>query len=157
MPVVRKKIGIIAIGNTLAGDDGVGAEVLNATDERWKRDQRVLFELLEGDLFAVEELLPRAERFIFLDAVAGEPPGQIVTGLDCPRGFSASFHQTDIGSVMRTLKNLQTTAPFPEWEIWGITVNPPRELCTGLSEPVRNAAQALASKLNQHLSSTLET
>ncbi len=147
----KKKVAVVGIGNPLAGDDGVGIEIAGWLREKWAACDAVSVEVLEGDLFAVADWLPTAERFIFVDAVAGDTPGESVILRHCPRGFASSFHQCDIGAVMQTLQALDLVEPFPEWEIWGITIAPPDELRHGLSEPVRRAALALAEDLGRHL------
>ncbi|MGO9230906.1 MAG: hydrogenase maturation protease [Bryobacteraceae bacterium] len=143
----RKRLAVIGIGNTIAGDDGVGIEVVRLLREIWSGDERILLHTLEGDLFAVADLLPAAEKLLFIDAVAGEQPGLIVTGKACSRSYAPSFHQTDIGTVMESLKVLGMADPFPEWEIWGITILPPRELKSELSPAVRAAAATLVERL----------
>lgn len=150
-----KKVFVVGIGNTLAGDDGVGIEIAGWLREKWAAHPGVALELLEGDLFAVAEWLPLAERFLFVDAVDGETPGETVIRRDCPRGFASSFHQSDIGAVMRTLEALDLVRPFPQWEIWGVTIRPPGELRCGLSPEVRRAALELAADLDRHLGETL--
>jgi hydrogenase maturation protease len=146
-----KKVAVVGIGNTLAGDDGVGIEIVGWLREKWSAHPAVALELLEGDLFMVAEWLPMAARFLFVDAVAGETRGQNVILRDCPRGFASSFHQSDIGAVMKTLQALDLVQPFPEWEIWGTTILPPGELRFGLSPEVRSAALELAADLDRHL------
>jgi hydrogenase maturation protease len=151
----RKKIVVAGIGNTLAGDDGVGVEIVGWLREKWSAHASVALEVLDGDLFAVADWLPAAQRFIFVDAVDGETPGQCVVLRDCPRGFASSFHQSDIGAVMHTLHALDLVEPFPEWEIWGVTIRPPGELRYGLSAEVRSAALALAADLDRHLAAAV--
>jgi len=150
-----KKMAVVGIGNTLAGDDGVGIEIVGWLREKWSAHEEVACYVLDGDLFAVEELLPTAERFIFVDAMAGATPGENVVLRDCPGGSgAASLHQSEIGAVMRVLKALDMVQPFPEWEIWGTTIAPPDELRCGLSPEVRSAALALADRLDRHLAET---
>jgi len=151
----EKKIFVAGIGNTLAGDDGVGIEIVGWLREKWSAHPAVALEVLEGDLFAVADWLPAARRFIFVDAVDGETPGQNVILRDCPRGFASSFHQSDIGAVMRTLHALDVVQPFPEWEIWGVTIRPPGELRYGLSAEVRRGALALTADLDRHLAAAV--
>jgi hydrogenase maturation protease len=152
-----KRIAIVGIGNTLAGDDGVGIEIVGWLREKWSAHEAVVLDVLEGDLFAVAEWLPTAERFIFVDSVAGETPGENVVLRNCPRGFACSFHQSDIGAVMHTLKALDMVQPFPEWEIWGTTISLPDELRCGLSATVRSAALAMAEDLDRHLEAMLRS
>jgi hydrogenase maturation protease len=142
---------VVAIGNTLAGDDGVGVEVVRRLQRLWSDRPEVLFEILPGDLLAVSELLDRAERFLFVDALSGERPGSVEVRTAAPRAFSPSLHQTDIGAVMATLERLGVVDPFPPWEVWGVVIEPPRELREGLSPEVEAGAAELAEHLHRHL------
>lgn len=141
---VRYHVALVGIGNPLAGDDGVGLEVLRLLRERFNGDSRLLFHELQCDVFGIADLLPLARRFIFLDAVAGDRPGEILFSKDAMRAYAPSFHQADIGSAVRALEQLGIADPFPEWEIWGITIRPPDELRIGLTEAVSSAAVRLA-------------
>lgn len=141
------RVAVVGIGNTLAGDDGAGIHVVRELRQRWSGGPGVLFYELECDVLGVADLLPGLDRLIFVDAVAGTTPGEIVVTRDAPRAFAPSFHQTDIGSVMRCLAELRLVDPFPDWEIRGITVETPRELHEGLTPPVAAAAAELVEKL----------
>ena len=144
----RAHIAFAGIGNTLAGDDGAGVAALERLADALSDDQKetVLFYRLAGDLFAVSELLDTAERFIFLDAVAGEVPGELrVLRSDTPFTHTGSFHQTDIGAVMRSLSKLEWCTPFPEWEVRGITIASPDRLCEGLSPEIDRAVDRLVA------------
>lgn len=146
-PDKKRRLAIIGVGNTLAGDDGVGVEVARRLAAIWGNQSDVLFHNLQGDHFEIAELLDRAERFIFIDAVEGERPGELVFPEECRRAFAPSFHQTDIATVMRYLEAIGITDHFPSWEIWGITISPPSELDEGLSPPVEQAAGLLCQRL----------
>jgi hydrogenase maturation protease len=140
-------LAIIGIGNSLAGDDGVGPEVVRLLGERLGASETVLLHTLTGDLLEIADWLERAERFIFVDAVAGAEPGQIVIGQPAERAYAPSFHQADIATVMRSLAAMGVADPFPAWEVWGITIRPPTELCEGLSPAVAAAASELTDRL----------
>lgn len=140
-------VAVVGIGNPLAGDDGAGPAVVEALRMRLDTQPRVLLEHLDGDLFAVSELLPRARRFIFVDAVLGSPPGRVIRRAAGPAHLAPSLHQTDIHAVMTVLAALEVVAPFPLWEVRGITIAPPRELTEGLSAPVAAAVAALVEEL----------
>jgi hypothetical protein len=104
--------------------------------------------ILEGDLFSIADLLDRAQRFVFVDAVVREPPGQLVfEDPGVPLVAAASLHQTDIVAVMQRLQALEIVDPFPIWSLWGITIRLPRGLGVGLSEPVERSAQDLCERL----------
>jgi hypothetical protein len=106
--------------------------------------------ILTGDLFAVADLLDRAERFIFVDAVVREPPGEPV--IDERPGLSLtpapSLHQTSIVTVMQQLERLRMADPFPNWSLWGVTIRLSTALNEGLSAPVAAAAASLCTRLN---------
>jgi hydrogenase maturation protease len=153
----RARLAIIGIGNTIAGDDGVGVLVAERLQGRWSENDDVLVAILPGDLFSVSDLLHRTERLLFLDAIAGDDPGEIRVLDSAQRAFAASLHQTDIGTVMAALKKLEMTDPFPEWEVWGITIDPPAELGEGLSPEVAEAADELERRIVAHVEALLAT
>lgn len=155
--VHEPRIAIVGIGNTLAGDDGVGIRVVRLLQEGIPPNSRLLFVYLEGDLYEISDFLDRAEQFIFVDAVAGPAAGEIVRGVDMPRALAPSFHQTDIGAVMKCLQSLDYVAPFPGWDVWGITVDPPREICTELSQSVELAVPVLVGVLDGYISEFLSS
>lgn len=138
---------VVGIGNPLAGDDGAGPAVVEALRAQLGEASGVLLERLDGDLFAVADLLPRASRFFFVDAVIGPPPGSIVRRLAPSPHLAASLHQADISAVMTALAPLGLVEPFPTWEVWGIAIDPPRELKEELSPVVERAVAALAQEL----------
>jgi hydrogenase maturation protease len=147
---------VVGIGNDLAGDDGAGLEAIRLLEPVWQGEERVLLIRLEGDLLAIADLLPLADEFVFVDAVAGSVPGETVRGVHVQRAFAPSFHQTDIATAMRSLEALKLVEPFPPWEIWGVTILPPEELRLGLSPPVERAVRQLASDLDIRLREVLE-
>jgi Ni,Fe-hydrogenase maturation factor len=104
---------------------------------------------LTGDLFSVADLLDRAERFVFVDAVVREPPGELVIegGSGLGVDTAPSLHQANIVAVIQSLEALGVVDPFPRWSLWGVTIRMPTELREGLSEPVARTANALCSRL----------
>jgi hydrogenase maturation protease len=153
----KVKLAVVGIGNILVGDDGAGIAVLNILKEKWERDPRVRFYALEGDLYEISDYLDTAESFLFVDAVAGSTAGDIVESCFTPRAYAPSFHQTDIGSVMQCMQALGITDPFPPWTLWGITVDPPRQLSPTLSPVVAQAVGRLAEHLTNLLPRMLAT
>jgi hydrogenase maturation protease len=151
----KAKLAVIGVGNTLAGDDGAGIHAVRRVREAWGGDPEVFFHFLEGDLYEIGDLLDRAPRIIIVDALAGEVPGVVVAGAPAKRAFAPSFHQADIGAVMRQLERIGGPEPFPAWEIWGVTIRPPRELGEGLSPDVEAGVVELSARLSGHISDTL--
>lgn len=152
----KARVALVGIGNPLAGDDGVGPEIVKALAEIMAPDPQVLLGVLEGDLLEVADWLPRAEHFLFVDAVAGEPPGEVVIGAPGVRAWAPSFHQSDLATTMETLQRLGVAEPFPTWELWGVSILPPRELGEGLSPPVAAAAESLRLRLLAEVARRLE-
>ena len=151
----RAKIAIVGIGNTIAGDDGVGVLIAERLRPRWEDTDEVLVAVLPGDLFSVSDLLDQTEAFLFVDAIAGDDPGEIRVLGSAQRAFAASLHQTDIGTVMSALKKLEMADPFPEWEVWGITIETPDELGEGLSPAISEAAERLEARIIAHVEGLL--
>ncbi len=147
------RLAVVGIGNTIAGDDGAGIRVIELLERRLgcERPPWVLLGLLEGDLLAVTELVEEVDSFIFTDAVTGSPPGRIVRSTAVQRAFAPSFHQTDIGTLMARLEAIGLCDPFPDWEVRGITIDPPAVLGEGLSQVVEEAAERLAESLAREI------
>jgi hydrogenase maturation protease len=143
----RARLAVIGIGNTIAGDDGVGVVIAERLRDRWTDAGEVLVATLAGDLFAVSDLVGEADEFVFVDAIAGDPPGEIRVLASAQRAFAPSLHQTDIGTVMAALKKLELADPFPGWQVWGITIAPPDELGEELSPEVAAAAGELERRI----------
>ena len=149
------RIAILGIGNTLAGDDGVGVLIAERLRQRWKETREVLVAILPGDLFSVADFLGEAEEFLFVDAIAGDRVGEIRVLGSAQRAFAASLHQTDIGTVMAALRTLEMADPFPAWQVWGITIETPEELGEGLSPEIAAAAERLEAKIVEYVETLL--
>ncbi len=149
MAPAKPPLAVIGVGNTIAGDDGAGVEVILRLKKTWEGNPAVFLHVLEGDHFEIAGLLDRAERFIFVDAFEGERPGELVNAANTRRAFAPSFHQTDIASVMACLDTLRVVDPFPKWEIRGVTIIPPATIGEGLTPTVEAAVDALCEKLSR--------
>jgi Ni,Fe-hydrogenase maturation factor len=115
----------------------------------------VIFHKLEGDLLSVSDWLHEAEHFIFLDALAGQSRGEVVRVSKVPCVHAPSFHQADIGTTMAQLEALELRNPFPKWEIWGITIDPPTSVAMELSPEVKDAALQLQEIVTKRLDDLL--
>lgn len=153
----KARLAVVGIGNILVGDDGAGIAVANRLKESWGEDPRVCFFNLEGDLYEIGDYLESADSILFVDAVAGPNPGEIVQSSQIPRAYAPSFHQTDIGSVMQCLQTLAMIDPFPPWTLWGITIAPPMEISTTLSPIVAHAVEQLTARLQARIPEMLRT
>lgn len=136
----------VGIGNTLAGDDGVGPVMLSNLREALGDVGGMGYHMIHGDLYQLWDLLPRTRTLVLLDALAGDDPGLVVRGKPAVRGFAPSFHQTDAAAVMRKLETLYEGV-FPLWTLWGVTIACPDRLGEGLSEPVDEGARIAVSDI----------
>ena len=152
--MMKAALGIIGIGNDIVGDDGAGIMVVRRLKKSFSECLNCLVYELTGDLLEMAELVNRAEKFIFIDAVAGSAPGTItiMRTVDV-RSFSASFHQTDIAAVMHSLEALTLASPFPQWELWGIEIEPPTHFRRGLTKSVSLAVNTCVARLTALLPS----
>jgi hydrogenase maturation protease len=147
-----QKLGIIGVGNTIAGDDGAGIAVVRKLRDSLPRNDRVFFHELAGDTLSIADHLGEAGYFIFCDAFAAENPGEIRILRDLPRrSLTPSFHQTDIASTLQTLKTLAVVSPFPGWELWGIAIEHPRFFSTSLSPEIVRAVDKCAFDLARRI------
>lgn len=136
----------LGVGNTLAGDDGVGPVMLSMLRDALQGVEGIGFHLVPGDLYAIWDLLPGCEAMVVLDAVTGGEPGTVFRGRPMPRGFTPSFHQTDAATVMKKLERLHQ-GTFPQWTVWGVSIRLPDTLGEGLSAPVTAGAAAAVQGL----------
>jgi hydrogenase maturation protease len=151
----RAKLAVIGIGNPLAGDDAAGVEVVRRLQVKWSGQDQILFHILEGDLLEISEWLDRADRFLFVDAVAGQHPGTLRFAVEGGRAFAPSFHQTDIATAMRQFEALGLADPFPPWEVWGVVIDLPGEVREGLSPAVAAGVAELAHRVSAWIESHL--
>lgn len=143
----------VGIGNTLAGDDGVGPVMLEMLRGALKGVEGISFHTVAGDLYALWDLLPESRAMVILDAVAGSEPGRIYADQPVPRGFTPSFHQTDAATVMKKLERLCPEG-FPQWTVHGVSIRIPDTLGEGLSPPVRAGAELAVKKIIDALGGT---
>ncbi len=144
---VPVEVAFVGIGNTLAGDDGAGIAVVTILAQEVPDPVDAAYLVLEGDLYAITDLLTCARRFVFVDACLGAQPGSIVVRTPFHHYSQPSLHLTDMGTVMHQLSRLSLVDLFPRWEIRGISVVPPFTLGEGLSEPVQAGVRLLADQL----------
>ncbi len=147
-------LGIIGVGNTLAGDDGAGNAVVSRLKEKYSERTDVFLHNLETDPLELWDVLPSAKKFIFVDAVAGKPAGRLVavSKRGTRRAWAPSLHNMDLPTVIRQLYLLREEDE-PEWNIWGVTIDIPDHLQEGLSTPVSEAVKNLVEILSERIES----
>ena len=147
-------LGIIGVGNTLAGDDGAGNTVVSKLKEKYSDRTDIFLYNLETDPLELWDILPSAKRFIFVDAVAGKPAGKLVavSNRGMRRAWAPSLHNMDLPTVIKQLYILRKEDE-PEWNIWGVTIDMPEQLQEGLSAAVSEAVENLVEILSERIES----
>jgi hydrogenase maturation protease len=120
--------------------------MLRELERRLVNTRGMKFLEMPGDLYAVWDILPCTKTILFLDAVAGEKPGMIKTGRTMSRALSPSFHQADLCSVVDSLEAVYEGV-FPQWTLWGVTVDSPQTLGEGLTQKVACAVEEAVFRL----------
>ncbi|NOQ22005.1 MAG: hydrogenase maturation protease [Candidatus Aegiribacteria sp.] len=148
------QLGIIGVGNTLAGNDGAGNAVVNRLKEKFPHMTDIYLHNLETDPLELWDILPSAKRFIFVDAVAGKPVGRLVevSKRGIRRAWAPSLHNMDLPTVIKQLCRLREDDE-PEWSIWGVTIDIPDHLQEGLSAAVFEAVETLVEILSERIES----
>jgi hydrogenase nickel incorporation protein HypA/HybF len=139
------KVRIIGIGQDVAGDDGVGLQVIAALRDRPSAPGLELHAL--RDPTALIELMDNADSVIVIDALIGRPPGSIhVLDLeslsrDPPSGLSS--HGIGVAQAV-ALAHAVLANPPRELKIVAIGIDAPRGHSIGLSPLVRAAVPSAA-------------
>lgn len=141
-----QRTAFIGIGNTLAGDDGAGPFMVSLLERQLPRRKGFSFHTISGDMYFVWDIMQSVDAILFLDSVAGGNPGEIRKGRTLPSAYTPSFHQTDVCTVMGSLETLFEGTP-PSWNLWGVTIAPPRFLGEGLSPDVERACRVVVSEI----------
>jgi hydrogenase maturation protease len=139
------RLALLALGNVLQGDDGVGPFALEYFMSRWRVSQDVTVCDLGTPGTALAEHLLGFERVVLLDAFQGPPPGALVrweAGAGSPRrrGGVRHCHDAAVGDAV-ALAGLFD--PPTRVVVLGVRVAEVR-LGVGLSRAVRLSVPALA-------------
>jgi hydrogenase maturation protease len=153
------KIVIVAVGNIILGDEGVGIHVLNRL--RLQKLPREV-ELVEGGVggLALLTYIRGANSAIFIDAVAGRKPGRIhrLTEAELEREVKTILHPMslhDIG-LAETVKIGKTIYPgeMPEKiVIYGIEIGQLEKYTTELSKEVDGSVDKVVKLIIDELGS----
>ena len=140
---------VIGLGQSAAGDDGVGLAVL-----RWIREAGppAGTELIEArEATALIPLLETASHVVLVDAMVGDvAAGQVIEfGAEAlaerPRGpRPVSTHGVDIRQAIALARLVSTGAVSQRIWVVGVTIAPPRRYVHGLSPDVQAAIPVAA-------------
>lgn len=145
---------VLALGNPLLGDEGVGPRALSRLSREYRFPESV--ELVDGGTagLALVPKLSEANKAVVLDAVrTGQPPGTLVEldGAKLPRRFFGSLSPHQVG--FRDIVSAARLMGGPD-EIFLIGVEPMTTELTGeLSDPVSGVLDALVAAVVRRLES----
>ncbi len=141
---------IIAIGQRMAGDDGVGLAVLDRLRQGALPPGTELLEVT--DATALIALLETRLPVILLDAVVGSGPVGEVIEFDAledalaPGGASpVSTHGVNVAQAVALARVLSPLAEACSVSVVGVRIAPPRRYTVGLSEEVAAAVPRAAA------------
>ena len=147
---------VFGVGNTLMGDDGVGQIAVNRLAKNdYFQQSGVLFHHLEGDILEIADWLDRTRHLIFVDALHGEPIGEVLRHDPKPSPAAPSFHQSDIGTTLLQLETIGAAEPFPAWEIWGVRIVPPTRPHESLSPEITASLPRLVLRISHRIEKIL--
>jgi hydrogenase maturation protease len=104
---------ILACGNTLREDDGVGPYLAAWAEERWKNDPRIRVLCDQQWTPEMVEEVAQAESVIFIDCATDCAPGLVRTMPVEPAGANSKIgtHHLDAGQLLALSKQLYGTIP----------------------------------------------
>lgn len=144
-----KPVLVLALGNPLAGDDGVGTRVL----ERIARDAAVcdVADLLEGgtDLFRHADAIRGRECLVLVDAALSTAPApRLAVRRHPPASAPSRVHAHDLDPVAALELLRQVDPAIAEVDAWWLLVEVPElQLGDGLSPAVEEIVGAAAARL----------
>jgi hydrogenase maturation protease len=144
-------ITVLGVGNPIMADDGLGLELLARLRET-RPDPRVQY--VDGGAGGMELVMvvEDCDRLLVLDAVAGTPPGEVVTlrGDQVPRMLASKLspHQVGLLDVFAAVRLLGREPS--EVEVVGVTPAEV-ELRLGLTPPVAAALDGAVARAAQVL------
>ena len=144
---------MLALGNDLLGDDGVGIKAAREIEQEAPSGVDVI-ETAEAGL-ALMELLSGYRRALLLDSVqtGARPPGTILEfgPGDFRSVIAPSPHYAGLPEVIALAKRLEV--PFPEEiRVLAMEIVNPREVRQELSPPIEAALPAFVQKAREILS-----
>jgi len=152
MRASSRRILLLALGNDILGDDGVGLAAARILRREFQEDVEIV-ESSEAGL-ALLELLEGYERALLLDAVVtgSSPPGTVLefSPEDFQKILAPSPHYAGLPEVLQMAQRLDMAFP-KEIRILALEVEDPFEFREGLSPSVERALPALVERARQVL------
>jgi hydrogenase maturation protease len=150
---------VIALGQSAAGDDGVGLAVLEALRARGVPEGVELVRAAEDS--ALVALLETSAPVVLVDAVLGSPPGEVVELAPeelAPRGLRpVSTHGLGVAQALALARALAPGRIAPLVRIVAVTIAQPVEYAWELSPAVAAAAPRAVERVLALLEARSET
>jgi hydrogenase maturation protease len=139
---------VIALGQAAAGDDGVGLAVLEHLRRRGVPDGVELVHAAEDG--ALITLLETPRPVVLVDAVLGEPPGEVLEltpqQLEASAVRAVSTHGLGVAQAVALAREVAPATVPPAIWIVGITIAPPARYVQALSAAVAAAVPRAAAR-----------
>ncbi|MGQ9497064.1 MAG: hydrogenase maturation protease [Desulfotomaculales bacterium] len=151
----QEKIVVLGCGNLLAGDDGVGIEVLRRLEDEGVPPGVALVEAGAPGL-GLLDFMVGAEKVVIVDAVAGGgPPGEVVRWREdevpALRGRALTVHDVGIREALAWGRRAAPEAMPREVVVVGIRVAGTEAWHMGLSPAVAAAVPAAARRVRAEI------
>jgi len=146
-----RRVLVLGVGNILMGDEGVGVEVVRRLSERPLPAGTTCLDGGTGSLLLLDPML-EADRVVLIDAVADDQPVGTLACLrpkfskDYPRRITAH----DIG-LKDLLDAFYLLGKEPDVTLHTISIEFPREVGVGLSEPLLVALPEVVDRIHDAL------
>jgi hydrogenase maturation protease len=147
-------IGVIGIGNSYAGDDGVGIETVRRFQNRLADSRVICHECERGGLDLVD-LLSGFDSAVIVDAAQtrDHAPGDLVTFVLRPpfrSGIASSLHTMDLAAVLAL--GAMTGLPMPrEVTVLAVEAAETETFRVGCSPVVRSVLPDVVDRLTQEV------
>jgi hydrogenase maturation protease len=146
------RVTVLGIGNTLMGDDGIGAVVVRRLAERGLAEDVRVIERAAADMGLVRYFLD-SERVVVVDALdAGAEPGSVFRFDPDDAGVTAlrsnNIHGMGVGYLVT---NARLIGARPEVVVYGVQVGDVRPRPDSLSACVHEAVEPLVEMIERDL------
>jgi hydrogenase maturation protease len=155
MKPTKAKCLILACGNTLRGDDGVGPWLAAWAEERFKNDSGVRVVSRQQWTPDLAEEIAAAESVLFIDCSVAAAPGSVSVAQVSPAATEGrGTHHQDAAELLNLAQKLYNSLPRAS-EL--LTVGAQSiELGEEFSQPVLDALPLACAKLNEAVARLLE-
>lgn len=151
-----KPLRVVALGQRVAGDDGVALQVLQRLQERQAETPQTVELVAATDSSQLIDLFRHQAPVWVLDAVVGAgPPGRVLElrseDLAAEASCSVSSHGLDAIEALDLCRTLYPESVCPEVRIFAVSIDSPRRYEQRLSAPVAAAVEECLALVSERL------